>query len=70
MKNEIIQTMPFILQIPEPDFRTEELGDSSVNIHVYVWHPRDDWSKLSLFFLILLNVHLINLELKSLSLKE
>ncbi|MDC0154110.1 mechanosensitive ion channel family protein [Nitrosopumilus sp.] len=44
MKNEILETMPFILQIPEPEFRTEELGDSSVNIHVYVWHPRDDWS--------------------------
>ena len=44
MKNEILQTMPFVLQVPEPEFRTEELGDSSVNIHVFVWHPRDDWS--------------------------
>jgi len=45
MKNEILQTMPFVLQIPEPEFRIEELGDSSVNIHVFVWHPRDDWSQ-------------------------
>ncbi len=36
--------MPFVLQIPEPEFRVEKLGDSSVNIQVFVWHPRDDWS--------------------------
>jgi small-conductance mechanosensitive channel len=45
MKHEILRTMPFVLQIPEPEFRIEELGDSSVNIHVFVWHPRDDWSQ-------------------------
>ena len=45
IKNEIIQTMPFILRVPEPEFRIEELGDSSVNIQVLVWHPRDDWSQ-------------------------
>ena len=45
MKNEIKVTMPFILRIPEPEFRVEELGDSSVNILVLVWHPRDDWSQ-------------------------
>jgi len=37
--------MPFVLRIPEPEFRVEELGDSSVNIQVLVWHPRDDWSQ-------------------------
>jgi len=45
IKNEILVTMPFILHVPEPEFRVEELGDSSVNIQVLVWHPRDDWSQ-------------------------
>ena len=45
IKNEILHTMPFILRIPEPEFRVEELGDSSVNIRILVWHPRDDWSQ-------------------------
>ncbi|MFQ5782596.1 MAG: mechanosensitive ion channel family protein [Nitrosopumilus sp.] len=45
IKKEIKLTMPFILQIPEPEFRVEELGDSSINIQVLVWHPKDDWSQ-------------------------
>ena len=45
IKNEIRLTMPYVLRIPEPEFRIEELGDSSVNIQVLVWHPRDDWSQ-------------------------
>ena len=45
IKNEIKMTMPFVLVVPEPEFRIEELGDSSVNIQVLVWHPRDDWSQ-------------------------
>ena len=45
IKNEIKISMPFVLRIPEPEFRVEELGDSSVNIQVLVWHPRDDWSQ-------------------------
>ena len=45
IKKEIQITMPFILSIPEPEFRVEELGDSSVNIQVLVWHPKDDWSQ-------------------------
>lgn len=44
IKNEIQISMPFVLLVPEPEFRVEELGDSSVNIRVLVWHPRDDWS--------------------------
>ncbi len=43
IKKEIQVTMPFVLRIPEPEFRVEELGDSSVNIQILVWHPRDDW---------------------------
>ena len=45
IKNEIQLTMPFVLRVPEPEFRVEELGDSSVNIQILVWHPKDDWSK-------------------------
>jgi len=45
IKNEIAATMPYVLRVPEPEFRVEELGDSSVNIQVLVWHPRDDWSQ-------------------------
>ena len=45
IKNEILLTMPYVLRIPEPEFRVEELGDSSVNIQVFVWHPKDDWSE-------------------------
>ena len=45
IKKEILVNMPFILRVPEPEFRVEELGDSSVNIQVLVWHPRDDWSQ-------------------------
>ena len=44
IKKEIEETMPFVLRVPEPEFRVEELGDSSVNIQVLVWHPREDWS--------------------------
>ena len=43
--DEIKFTMPFVLRVPEPEFRIDELGDSSVNIQVLVWHPRDDWSQ-------------------------
>ncbi len=45
IKKEILVSMPFVLRVPEPEFRVEELGDSSVNIQVLVWHPRDDWSQ-------------------------
>ncbi|MBI1663043.1 MAG: mechanosensitive ion channel family protein [Nitrosopumilus sp.] len=45
IKKEIELTMPFVLLVPEPEFRVEELGDSSVNIQVLVWHPKDDWSQ-------------------------
>ena len=45
IKKEIELTMSFVLRVPEPEFRVEELGDSSVNIQVLVWHPRDDWSQ-------------------------
>ncbi len=45
IKKEIELSMPFVLRVPEPEFWVNELGDSSVNIQVLVWHPKDDWSQ-------------------------
>lgn len=45
IKTEIRLSMPFVLVIPAPEFRIEELADSSVNIHVFVWHHVSDWSQ-------------------------
>ncbi len=45
IKTEIRLSMPFVLVIPAPEFRIEELADSSVNIRVFVWHPVSDWSQ-------------------------
>ena len=45
IKKEIERIMPFILRTPEPEFRVEDLDDSSVNIQVLVWHPRENWSQ-------------------------
>ena len=44
--NEIREFMPFVLQVPKPEFRIEELADSSININILVWHPRDDWGEV------------------------
>jgi small-conductance mechanosensitive channel len=38
--------MPFVLLIPKPEFRIKELADSSVNIEILVWHPREDWGEV------------------------
>lgn len=46
MEKQIRKSMPFVLTIPAPEFRTKELADSSVNIEVLVWHPRDDWDQV------------------------
>lgn len=47
LKKTILSRMPFVLQEPEPEFRIEELGDSSINISILVWHPKQDWSKVA-----------------------
>lgn len=47
LKKAIYKNMPFVLRVPEPEFRINELGDSSVNIEVLVWHPREDWSMVA-----------------------
>ena len=43
---EIRKSLPFVLTIPAPEFRIKELADSSVNIEILVWHPRDDWDQV------------------------
>ncbi|MBT8172590.1 MAG: mechanosensitive ion channel family protein [Nitrosopumilus sp.] len=46
MEKQIRKSMPFVLTLPAPEFRIKELADSSVNIEVLVWHPRDDWDQV------------------------
>ncbi len=47
MKNAIRKNVTYALIEPEPDFWVTELADSSVNISVRVWHPRDDLAEVS-----------------------
>jgi small-conductance mechanosensitive channel len=47
MEAEIMTTMPFVLSLPKPEFRVKELADSSVNIEILVWHPREDWGEVA-----------------------
>lgn len=46
MAKEIRKSMKFVLMLPKPEFRINELADSSVNIEILVWHPRDDWDQV------------------------
>jgi len=47
LKKTIRSRMPFVLQEPEPTFRVDELGDSSINISIFVWHPKEDWGEVA-----------------------
>ena len=44
---EIRTSLPFVLMVPKPEFRIKELADSSVNIELFVWHPREDWGEVA-----------------------
>lgn len=46
LEKEIRKSMSFVLTLPKPEFRIKELADSSVNIEILVWHPRDDWDQV------------------------
>ncbi|MGY5150179.1 MAG: mechanosensitive ion channel family protein [Candidatus Nitrosopumilus sp. bin_68KS] len=46
MEKQIRKSMSFVLILPKPEFRIKELADSSVNIEILVWHPRDDWDQV------------------------
>jgi len=46
IEKQIRKSMAFVLISPKPEFRVKELADSSVNLEILVWHPRDDWDKV------------------------
>lgn len=41
-----LEMLPFVLREPEPSVWTESLGDSSVNLKVLAWIPRDEWDQV------------------------
>lgn len=47
IEKEIRKSLPFVLMVPKPEFRIKELGDSSVNIELFAWHPREDWGEVA-----------------------
>lgn len=47
IEKEIKQSLSFVLAVPKPEFRIKELADSSVNIELFVWHPREDWGEVA-----------------------
>ncbi len=47
LKKTISSRIPYVLHEPEPEFRVEELGDSSINISIFVWFPKQDWGKVA-----------------------
>lgn len=47
LEKAIRKSMPYVLLTPKPEFRIKELGDSSVNIEILVWHTREDWSEVA-----------------------
>ncbi len=46
IKEAIITKLPFVLIEPEPAIWTDQLADSSVNLRVLVWFPRNDWGEV------------------------
>lgn len=46
IRESIVKRLPFVLVEPEPAVWTDQLADSSVNLRVLVWFPRDDWGEV------------------------
>lgn len=46
IKNAILTKIPFVLVEPGPSIWTDQLADSSVNLRVLVWFPRNDWGEV------------------------
>lgn len=46
IREAIITRLPFVLVDPEPAIWTDQLADSSVNLRVLVWFPRNDWGEV------------------------
>jgi small-conductance mechanosensitive channel len=38
-----VAKLPYVLREPKPEVWTEQLADSSVNLKVLTWIPRDEW---------------------------
>lgn len=38
--------LPYVLREPQPEVWTEQLADSSVNLKVLTWIPRDEWDSV------------------------
>lgn len=47
LKKTIMSRMPYVLHEPAPEFRVDQLADSSINIMILVWHPKQDWGKVA-----------------------
>ncbi|MDC8438222.1 MAG: mechanosensitive ion channel family protein, partial [Candidatus Nitrosotenuis sp.] len=45
IKNAVYK-MPYVLREPEPAVWVEQLADSSVNLKVLTWIPRDEWDNV------------------------
>lgn len=41
-----VHKMPYVLREPEPAVWVEQLADSSVNLKVLTWIPRDEWDNV------------------------
>ncbi|HEY7367632.1 MAG TPA: mechanosensitive ion channel family protein [Nitrosopumilaceae archaeon] len=46
-----VATMPYVLAEPEPTVWIEQIADSSVNLRVLAWLPRDDWDFVGPFLM-------------------
>lgn len=46
IKDAVTTRLPFVLVEPEPAVWTDKLDDSSVNLKVLTWFPRNDWSQV------------------------
>lgn len=58
IKKAIIEKIPYVLIDPEPDITVEELADSSVNLKVIVWHPKEHWGKVNPIILEVIKIAL------------
>lgn len=41
-----VARLPYVLREPEPEVWTEQLADSSINLKVLAWIPRDEWGNV------------------------
>ncbi|HSB57527.1 MAG TPA: mechanosensitive ion channel family protein [Nitrosopumilaceae archaeon] len=46
-----LDRLPYVLKEPQTEVWTEQLADSSVNLRVLTWIPRDEWDQVGPIFL-------------------